>query len=618
VRVFDAATGRPTTSIALRDAQVMYAEFSSDSRRVLLAVLPQRGERQPEVRVWDVDPSRLVSPPGLAHLLGQGLGGQALAPAAGPLGPVAQQLVTCDLAATLAFAPVFPPLKLGRWFHQATFSPDGRRLATATDEPAQVRVWDAATGLPITPPLEVGRTAYRVAFSPDGRRLATAGGHPQENETNEACIRDLESGQPLIPRLVYQNRITQLVLSPDGGRLATASADTTARVWDAATGEPVTPPLHHDDGVSHAEFSPDGRHLLTATERTVRVWDAATGEPITPVLRPGADVSPAAFLPDPTSARGTAVWWPRGSEVVAAVFASDGRQVLTLKDVNEVQVWDISLDRRSLDDLAPLVAMLSSRKIDATGASSPVATSASDWQKLRAAYPETFSVPAQQAQAWTEAEARERRRARSGAAAFYRDRGEMFAGQGQWEKADADFARACEYPGADVNTWYYHALLRLFLNDAKGYRQTCARMLKQFGSPNDAAVANTMAWTCCLGPLDEADVTQAVQLAELAVKRNPQFKRLAGPGATLYRAGRYTEALERLNDAARNIPVHCVFLAMTHQRLGHTREARKWLATAEEQLDQSSSMGWVMRLELEILRGEADALINGKAMEAGK
>jgi WD40 repeat protein/serine/threonine protein kinase len=625
-RVLDAATGRPVTSIVQRDTQATYAEFSSDGRRVLVVLVYPAAMGKPEVKVWDVDPDRPLSPPGLAHLLGQGLGGQLLAPAGGPLAPVVQQLVACNLAKTVGFAPVSPPIKPGQQIFHATFSPDGRRVATATDEPGQVRVWDVGTGQPITPPLAEGRPASWVVFSPDGQRVATTSGYPQESETNEARIWDVASGRPLTPPLVYQNKINQVVFSADGRRLATASADRTARVWDAATGEPVTPPLRHDDGVKHAEFSPDGRDLLTATDSTVRVWDAATGEPVTPPLRPGADVSPAAFLADPSSARGTAVWWPRGSKVVAAVFASDGRQVLTLNDLHEVQVWDLSPDPRPLDDLARLVGLLSGRTIDATGGSSPVATSASDWQKLKAAYPETFTVPAQQAQAWTEAEAREQRRARTGEAAFYRDRGGLFAEQGQWEKADADFARACEYPGADVNAWYSHALLRLFLNDAKGYRQTCARMIKQFGLPNDAAVANTMAWTCCLGPVDEPDVTQAVQLAELAVKRNPQFKSNGAPGATLYRAGRYTEALQHLDEAValrgkRDLPLYWLFLAMTHQRLGHAEEARKWLADAEEFLERPNATRpeqWVPRLELEILRGEARALINSKATDPAK
>jgi len=56
-----------------------------------------------------------------------------------------------------------------------TFSPDGKRFATASDDNT-VKMWDAATGQEILTLL--GRTGgvHGVAFSPDGTRLATAGG----------------------------------------------------------------------------------------------------------------------------------------------------------------------------------------------------------------------------------------------------------------------------------------------------------------------------------------------------------------------------------------------------------------------------------------------------------
>ena len=53
------------------------------------------------------------------------------------------------------------------------FSPDGTRVATASDDKT-ARLWDAATGQPLGQPMKHGNPVCGVAFSPDGTKLATA------------------------------------------------------------------------------------------------------------------------------------------------------------------------------------------------------------------------------------------------------------------------------------------------------------------------------------------------------------------------------------------------------------------------------------------------------------
>jgi WD40 repeat protein len=81
------------------------------------------------------------------------------------------------------------------------FSPDGNRFVTASRE-ATARVWNAATGVALTPPLRHGtdspggidQAVYHAEFSPDGRRLLTA---------TEKAVRgwDADTGEPLTPPL---------------------------------------------------------------------------------------------------------------------------------------------------------------------------------------------------------------------------------------------------------------------------------------------------------------------------------------------------------------------------------------------------------------------------------
>jgi len=105
-------------------------------------------------------------------------------------------------------------------------------------------------------------------FSPDGKRVVTA------SWDNTARVWDAETGQPLTEPLKHKNWVLCAQFSPDGKRIVTASSDYTARVWDSQTGQPLSEPLKHRYMVNSAQFSPDGKRIVTASfDATARVWD---------------------------------------------------------------------------------------------------------------------------------------------------------------------------------------------------------------------------------------------------------------------------------------------------------------------------------------------------------
>ncbi|HVR30866.1 MAG TPA: WD40 repeat domain-containing protein [Thermoanaerobaculia bacterium] len=110
------------------------------------------------------------------------------------------------------------------------YSPDGTRIASGS--PA-LKVWDAASG-ELVGMVPLGRKSLRCcAYSPDGRRLLTASdGDPTPR------LWDAESLHELAALDGHTADVHVCSFSPDGRRIASASADRTLRIWDAATAEP--------------------------------------------------------------------------------------------------------------------------------------------------------------------------------------------------------------------------------------------------------------------------------------------------------------------------------------------------------------------------------------------
>ena len=108
------------------------------------------------------------------------------------------------------------------------------------------------------------RARLRAAsFSPDGRRIVTA------SDDKTARVWDAESGKPVGEPMRHEDAVRAASFSPDGRRIVTASEDKTARVWDAESGKPVGEPMRHEDTVRRQVSAADGRGFRAdrATDR---------------------------------------------------------------------------------------------------------------------------------------------------------------------------------------------------------------------------------------------------------------------------------------------------------------------------------------------------------------
>ena len=371
-RIWDAATAKQLAVLSGHRAPVRMAAFSPDGRRIVTASLDNTA------LIWGAASGMQLA---VLSDLGDYVGDAAYS-------PDGQRIVIAS-ASSDQFASIWDAATVkqitGLSGHEhivrsVAFSPDGRRIVTASND-RTARIWDATSGVQLAvlsghgegiPPDEEGGNVRSAAFSPDGRRIVTA------SNDKSARVWDAATGRQLAVLSGHDQEVRTAAFSPDGRRIVTASADQTARIWDAATARPLDVLSGHADRVWSAAFSPDGRRIVTAShDQTARVWDADTAKQLAVLSGHGDDIWSAAWSPDgrrivTASTDRTARIWDaagdvqlavlsgHGDGVLSAAWSPDGRRIITASVDQTVRIWDANVPA----DLDAQLAWSQAAKID--------------------------------------------------------------------------------------------------------------------------------------------------------------------------------------------------------------------------------------------------------------
>ncbi len=195
-------------------------------------------------------------------------------------------------------------------------APDGRTAFVSAGPTGGL--WDLETGTLIREFEGHSGNIAHATFSPDGRLVATS------SNDKTARIWDVATGETLQTLAGHTEIVFQSAFSPDGSQLLTGSLDTTAHLWDVATGADLRRFAGHTASVYSVGFTGDGSHAITTgKDGTIRFWDITAPVERDTLAGPTSFMYALEYSPDGKvlfagNADGTSQLWDVASQRVSA------------------------------------------------------------------------------------------------------------------------------------------------------------------------------------------------------------------------------------------------------------------------------------------------------------
>jgi WD40 repeat protein/serine/threonine protein kinase/tetratricopeptide (TPR) repeat protein len=668
--LWEAASGRPIGPPLVHLNYVATMAFSPDSRLLV------SGGYDRALYFWDTATGQRLGPPlpmpNIVLNVAFSPDGKTLAISQfwNQLG--ADGLLLLDVASR---RPVGPPIPTPAGL--VVFSPDSRRVLVAAGR--SVKMWDVATRQPVGEPFVEAAEINCVVYHPDGRMIAVCCSdgtarlldpdsgkplgapmvHPVHAtvaafsrdpggrllvvgyEDGSARLWDRATQKPLGALVVQDRPILAATFTPDGRSFLTTTADGSTRRWPVPAAEPLTTDqrellalrlqvrtgLKLGEGqtvvqLSAAEWRQQQQELAAQEDSAAGLDDYDYHDArARDAEQAGASATAAWHLDrlieaqeqDPAAAHSPTAWlaYARRARCAArrgdyARAEADYARALELGSSDLLAAWYRHCAR---DDLQRRDWPAALWHLDRAIAAAPAdAASYADRSLAQARLGNDSQSVADLNRAV--------KRGADGAALL--PLANVCAEKGRWDQVAAALNAAGERGTLPLIYRHHQALVCVRAGDRAAYRRVCAGQVQEAGPTPSGDLGNAVAWVCVLGPDAVDDFSRPIALAEAAVRQAPPHLKagiLNTLGAVLYRAGRFRDAIDRLNEGIKLTGtqggVHdWIFLAMAHYRLGETAGARKFLARAMQYQPEEKGRLWD-ELEIDVLRREAQALIEG-------